>query len=81
MTLDYAIGIDEFISDIDGMYAFINEEVPSQEGGDIWEELYQGFPDSPEMEDVVNQENSKKATDTYDQFVGADVCLPDERGR
>ena len=29
----------------------------------------------------MDQENSKKAVDTYDQFVDAEVCLPDERGR
>ena len=33
MTLDSANGVDEFMSGIDGMDAFINEEVPSQEGG------------------------------------------------
>ena len=33
------------------------------------------------MEDVVNQEDSEKAVDTYDHFVEAEVCLPDERGR
>ena len=30
-TLDSTIGADEFISDIDGMDEFINEEVTSQE--------------------------------------------------
>ena len=29
----------------------------------------------------MNQENSEKAVDTYDQFVGAEVCLPYELGR
>ena len=32
------------------------------------------------MDDVVDQENSEKAVDTYDQFVGTDVGLPDEQG-
>ena len=31
MTLEYAIGVDEFIQDLDGMDSFINKEVPSQE--------------------------------------------------
>ena len=30
------------------------------------------------MENVVDQENSEKSFDTYDQFVGAEVCLSDE---
>ena len=36
MTLESGIGTDEFMSDIDGMDVLINEEVPSQEVGDIW---------------------------------------------
>ena len=33
------------------------------------------------MDDVMNQENSENSFDTYDQFFGAEVCIPDERGR
>ena len=33
------------------------------------------------MDNVMYQENPKKAVDTYDQFVGTEVCLPDEQGR
>ena len=33
------------------------------------------------MDDVVDQENSEKAVDNYDPFVGAEVCLLDERWR
>ena len=33
------------------------------------------------MENVLDQENAKKVVDTYDKFVDAEVCLPDERGR
>ena len=33
------------------------------------------------MNYVMDQENSEKAVDIYDQFVGAEVYLPDELGR
>ena len=33
------------------------------------------------MGDVVDQENAEKSVDTYYQFVGAEVCIPDERWR
>ena len=33
------------------------------------------------MDDVVDQENTENAADTYDQFIGAEVCTPDEKGR
>ena len=33
------------------------------------------------MDNALDKENAEKAVDTYDQFFGAEVCLPDERGR
>ena len=36
MTLESAIGADEFMSDLDGMNAFINEEVLSQQQEAFW---------------------------------------------
>ena len=30
------------------------------------------------MDDVMDQENAEKYVDTYNQFVRAEVCLPDE---
>ena len=30
------------------------------------------------MDDVVDQEHTEKSVDTYDQFVGDEVCQPDE---
>ena len=43
MTLESAIGADEFMSDLDIMDAFINKEVPSHEEEDVWKEPYQGI--------------------------------------
>ena len=80
MKQESAIGADKFMSYLDVMDTLINEEVPPQEE-DVWEEPYQVLPESPDMEDVMDQENAEKAVDTYDQFVGAEVFLPDERGR
>ena len=79
MVLESAIGIDEFMSDLNVMDAFINNEVPSKEGGNVWEDPYQELPDSPEMNIFVDQENTKKAVNTCDQFFGSEVCLLDER--
>ena len=60
MKLKYAIGLDEFMSDIDGMYAFINKEVPLQEEEGFWEEPYQGLIDSPNIDYIMDQENLKR---------------------
>ena len=35
MTLESAIGADKFMLDLDVMYSFSNEEVPSQEKEDV----------------------------------------------
>ena len=76
MKMEYAIGADEFISYLDSMDSFTNKEVPLQEEGS-WEEPYQGLPEHPDIDEVVDQENAEKAVDTYDKFVGAEVCIPD----
>ena len=33
------------------------------------------------MDDVLDQEESEKFVETYDQFVGTEVCIPDKLGR
>ena len=33
------------------------------------------------MDDSVDQENAEKFFETYDQFFGAELSIPDERGR
>ena len=55
MTLESTIGADKFMLDLDGMDSFINDEVLSQEEEDIWEESYQELPDSPNMDNDVDQ--------------------------
>ena len=60
------------------MDSFIKEEVPSQEEEDVWDEPYRVLPESPYMDDVVDEENSENSVDSYDQFLGAEVCLLDE---
>ena len=60
MILEYDIGAYGFMSYIDGMDVLINEEVPSQEEEDVWEEPYQVLLESPDMDNVVDQENYEK---------------------
>ena len=55
MALESAIGAYEFMLDLDGMDAFINKGDPSQEEEVVWEESYQGLPDTPDMDNVVDQ--------------------------
>ena len=78
MKLESAIVADKCMLDIDGMDEFINTEFMSQEEEDVQEEPYQGLLDFTDTDNVVDQENAEKAVDTYDQFVGAEVCIHDE---
>ena len=78
MELGYYIGTDKVMLYLDGMDAFIDEEVMSKEGIYVQEEPYQVLPDSPEMDEVVYQENTENLVDTYDQFVVNEVFLYDE---
>ena len=71
MKIESAIAADEFMSDLDGMGAFINKEVQSKEEEDVWEKPYQGLTDSPDTDNAVHQVNAGKAVDTYDQFARA----------
>ena len=81
MTLKSAIGADAFMLDLNGMDSLINDLVTPQQEEDVWEEAHQGSPDSPEIDDVIDQENYEMIVDTYDKFVDAELCLPDKQGR
>ena len=89
VSMNKAIGDDDFVTDLDGMTSFINDDVEDVdvdkiEEDDIleWmEEKYQGLPKIPEIDDVVDNSDRRKQADTYDQFLGAEVALPDSTGR
>ena len=86
VSMNKAIGSDDFVTDLDGMTNFINDDVDVDkvEDDDIldWlEEKYQGLPKTPEIDDVVDNSDRRKQADTYDQFLGAEVAIPDETGR
>ena len=81
-----AIGDDDFVTDLDGMTNFINddEEVDDKlvdDKLDLFEEQYLGLPNTPEIDEVVDNTDRRKQADTYDQFIGAEVALPDTTGR
>ena len=83
--MNKAIGSDKFITDLDGMTNFINDdvEVVISEEDDIlnWlEEKYQGLPKIPEIDDIVDNSDRRKQADTYDQFLGDEVEIPDSSG-
>ena len=61
--------------------AFVNEDILVPEGLGNWEEPYLGLPDTPDIDDHVDQSNAENQVNTYDSYVGAEVCIPDEKGQ
>ena len=82
-TLADTIGNEEFFNDMDGMHSFINDDVDCETDQDIldWTEEYHGLPQSPELDDIIDNTDVRKQADTYDQFIGAQVQLSDQTGR
>ena len=82
-----AIGSNKFVSDLDGMDSFINDDVDSEdihENEDVldWmEERYSGLPKTPDIDEVVDNSDRRKQANTYDQFINAEVAMPDKEGR
>ena len=67
------------------MTNFINDDVDVDiyEEDNIlnWlEEKYQELPKIPEIDNVVDNSDRRKKADTYDQFLGAEVSIPDSSG-
>lgn len=77
-SLEQALGSNDFVTDMDGWDAFVNKDIPDETDEDLLDyiEEYHGLPDTPEVDNYVNNEHLRQQDDTYDQFVGAQVCLP-----
>ena len=79
VSLVDALGEEDSTSDMDGLFGFTNDDELGIIDAD--EEEYQGLPDSPDIDEVVDNTDLRAQADTYDQFIGAKVSLPDEHGR
>ena len=44
------------------------------------EEGYQGPPDSPEIDEIMDNSDEEKAANSYGQYIGAEVFLPGRKG-
>lgn len=80
VSLNNHIGAEEFTTDMDELPDFINDDIPMAQDDNPMEEDYNGLPEQPDLDDIVNQEDPVLAADTYDTFLGAEVCLPDDKG-
>ena len=62
---------------MDGYDSFVNDDEEGIDKGDPIEEGYQVPPYSPEIYEIIDNSNEERAANYYDQYIGAEVVLPD----
>jgi len=55
---------------------FIRDDVLAPIGSGFSEGEYFGLEPSPDIDDLIDNENARTEADTYDKFIGVDVVLP-----
>ena len=48
--------------------------------GDPKQEVYQGLPDYPEIDEIINNSDEERTANFYDQYIGDEVVIPDRKG-
>ena len=66
---------------MNGYESFVNDDKEFITKGERNEEGYQGTPDSPEIYEIIYNSDKEKAVNYYDQYIGAEVLLPDWKGK
>ena len=80
MKLDAAIGEGQYEYD-DEITDFVNDDVNVTVGNNLEEPPYLGLEPLPDVDTFVDNSDSRLAADFYDQYVGAEVALPDRKGQ
>ena len=78
-SLEDALGSEDFVTSLDGYESFINDDEQAIVKGDPNEEGHQGPPDSPEMDEIIDNSDEEREANSYDQYIGAEVVLPDRQ--
>ena len=61
---------------MDGCYYFIDYDYEGVAKGDPNEEVFQGPPNFPEIDEIIDNSDEERAANSYDLYVGAEVMLP-----
>ena len=78
--MEDALGSEDFGTSLDGYYSFVNDDEEGIAKGDPNEEGYQGYPDSPDIDEIIDNSDEERSANYYDQYIGAEVVLPDWKG-
>ena len=78
--MEDGLGIQYFGTSLDGYDSFINDDEEGIAKGDPNRERYQGPPDSPEIDEILDNSDEEMAANSYGQYIGDEVVLPDFKG-
>ena len=79
-SLEVAHGSEDFGSSLDGYDSFIGGDEEDTAKGYLNEEEYQELPYSPDIHEIMDNSDEERAANYYDQYIGAEVVLPDRKG-
>ena len=65
---------------MDEYKSFINDDEEVIDKGEPNEEGYQGPPDPPDIYKRMDNSDEERVANSYDQYIGAEVVLPDRKG-
>ena len=78
--LEASLGANYVFDDQDDN-AFVLDDVDAPIGSGYNESDYFGPEQLPDVDDVVKDEDERAAENTYDQYVGAEISVPDRNGQ
>ena len=77
--LSQHIGTDQYDYD-DSISDFVHDDIEAIDGNNL-ESDYMGLEPLLDTDDYVDNSDERLATDTYDQYVGAEISVPDRKGQ
>ena len=58
----------------------MNDDEEGIDNGDPNQDGYQGLPDYPEIYEIIDNRYEEREANSYDQYIGTEVVLPDRKG-
>ena len=79
-SLEDVLGSENFGTSLDVYESFMNDDEEGVAKGGPNKEGYQGPTDSPEIDEIIDNSNEERAANSYDQYIGSEVVVPDRKG-
>ena len=79
-SLEDVLVSEEFGTSLYGYDSFMNDDEEGIAKGDPNQEGYQVPPDYPDIDEIIDNSDEERASNSYDQYIGTEVVLPDWKG-